>query len=457
MSSAISVALGTMATTAPTCLALPCSAFTFPKRHTNAASTILSFPSHRFFASIEICNPDDFQVQRLLGTYGYMNVTSYAPPSLGGTLAGAVFGNSPTGYDERDVQRMSAQEVGEGGVQTRLYAGRVSRGQRMGTRVILKAYPGRAAGGIDADAMAANELATHAVLQDISEAARCKNLVFLFGGFQTSTGEQWLVFRDDGQITAADYAKAASKATADGQAVGQWEFLDTFDNSRPIKRRRVFIIKLLRGAFSALAYMHSRGQIHQSLGPASVVINIIEERDVLFLESQLRDLAFAVDISDDAILSSRGNGMSWKQQSSLNIPEDLSIKSSIFALSQGLWQRAKSAGAIMPMERKAFGIADDIYAAGFLMAYMIFVPLCEPGSIDGPSLQRLFESTFRLDFQAAREYCLADDRWSEAVKFLDLGDGAGWELLQAMLNPDYRQRPIVEAVLNHRFMTGAVL
>lgn len=27
-------------------------------------------------------------------------------------------------------------------------------------------------------------------------------------------------------------------------------------------------------------------------------------------------------------------------------------------------------------------------------------------------------------------YCLADDRLLEAVKFLDLGDGAGWELLQ---------------------------
>jgi hypothetical protein len=29
--------------------------------------------------------------------------------------------------------------------------------------------------------------------------------------------------------------------------------------------------------------------------------------------------------------------------------------------------------------------------------------------------------------------------------------------LQAMLNPDYQQRPTVEAVLSHRFLTGAVL
>lgn len=39
------------------------------------------------------------------------------------------------------------------------------------------------------------------------------------------------------------------------------------------------------------------------------------------------------------------------------------------------------------MERRNFGIADDIYAAGLLLAYMCFLPFCEPGSVDGPSLQ----------------------------------------------------------------------
>lgn len=341
-------------------------------------------------------------------------------------------------------------------MQTRLYAGRVSRGPRMGTRVILKAYPGRITGGGFADAMAANELGTHAILQETPEEAWCPNLAVLLGGFQTQTGEQWLVFLDNGQMTASDYAKAAVKASTEGRAVGDWEFLDIFDRNRPIKRRRTFIIKLLRGAFNGLVYMHSRGRLHQSLGPASVVINTMEERDVFFLQPQLRDLAFSVDISDKAILNS-GNGLLWKQQNISGGSEDVSVRLAISALSEGLWQRAESAGAIMPLERKAFGIADDIYAAGLLMAYMIFIPFCESGSVDGPSLQRLFETTFRLDLQAAREYCLADDQWAEAVKFLDLGDGSGWELLQAMLNPDYRQRPIAEAVLNHRFMTGAVL
>lgn len=27
-------------------------------------------------------------------------------------------------------------------------------------------------------------------------------------------------------------------------------------------------------------------------------------------------------------------------------------------------------------------------------------------------------------------YCAADERWTQAVRFLDAGDGAGWQLLQ---------------------------
>lgn len=80
------------------------------------------------------------------------------------------------------------------------------------------------------------------------------------------------MFRDEGQATAADYAKAASVATAERRAVGDWEFFDFLDYNRPINRRYIFIIKLLRGAFDGLAHMHSKGRLHQSLGPASVVI-----------------------------------------------------------------------------------------------------------------------------------------------------------------------------------------
>ena len=79
-------------------------------------------------------------------------------------------------------------------------------------------------------------------------------------------------------------------------------------------------------------------------------------------------------------------------------------------LSDGLWRRASAAGALTPLEKRAFGIADDMqvflffflqqkrtpkftctslnsYGAGLLVAYMAFIPFCEAGIMDGISLQ----------------------------------------------------------------------
>jgi hypothetical protein len=44
--------------------------------------------------------------------------------------------------------------------------------------------------------------------------------------------------------------------------------------------------------------------------------------------------------------------------------------------------------------------------------------------------QRILEGTFQLDMSAARQFCAADDRWTAAVEFLDMGGGAGWDLVK---------------------------
>lgn len=280
--------------------------------------------------------------------------------------------------------------------------------------------------------MAANELNCHAFLQS-SPKGISQNLLILIGGFETTTGEQWLAFRNDGIYSAADYAKVSSEKLSKSQSLGVGMSWNHFEQEEMVRRKRFFVIKLLQGAMLGLAFMHEHERLHQSLGPSSVVLNTIRERDAAYLVPRLRDLAFSVDIRYSYLEEGRG------------------------MLSQQLWRRAAAGGAFTPFEKRAFAIADDIYEAGLLLAYLAFVPFCESGIIDSLSLQRLLENTFQLDIEATREYCLADDRLLEAVKFLDLGDGAGWELLQAMLNPDYRKRPIAEAVAKHRFLTGAVL
>ena len=69
---------------------------------------------------------------------------------------------------------------------------------------------------------------------------------------------------------------------------------------------------------------------------------------------------------------------------------------------------------------------------------------------------RLLETTFQCDVVSARDFCEADDRWSRAVQLLDVSDRAGWELLAAMLNPEWRLRPTAESTLVHRFLSSAI-
>ncbi|XP_004511420.1 uncharacterized protein [Cicer arietinum] len=347
-----------------------------------------------------------FQVGRPIGNYGFMNITTTSAPNTGG---------------------LKTQDVEEGSVNIRLYEGRVSQGPLRQTPVLFKVYPGRRAGGVVADMMAANELNSHMFFQSSSKGIS-QHLMLLLGGFETTTGEQWLAFRDYGKYSAADYAKVASEKVS---KLSSW---NSFERGQTFKRRHRFVIKLLQGAMRGLAYMHDHDRLHQSLGPFSVSLNTISEREATYLIPRLRDLSFSVSVRYSEL-------------------ED----SGVGPLTEGLWARASRASAFTYIDKRAFGIADDIYEAGLLFAYLAFVPFCEAGLLDGLSLQRLLENTFRLDLEAAREYCIADDKLVNAIEFLDLGNGAGWELLQAMLNADFRKRPTADAVMNHRFMTGEVL
>lgn len=58
------------------------------------------------------------------------------------------------------------------------------------------------------------------------------------------------------------------------------------------------------------------------------------------------------------------------------------------ALADPLWERAATVGATSAREQQLFAVAEDVSAAGLLVAYLAFAPLCEPGSIDFPTIQR---------------------------------------------------------------------
>lgn len=215
-----------------------------------------------------ITNSDAFEVGRLIGSYGFMTVTSYSGFELG----------TDVDYLPRQVGSLMTQDVGEGSVKIRLYQGRIAQGPLKGTPVLFKVYPGKQVGGLEADLMATNELSAHASLQSNSKGLSCQNIQTLLGGFETQTGEQWLAFQDNGKYTAADYAKAASAKMSKYRDIGVENFWNPFERDVTMKRRRYFVAKLLQGAIKGLAFMHDHDRLHQSLGPSSIVLQCAFEK-----------------------------------------------------------------------------------------------------------------------------------------------------------------------------------
>jgi len=69
-----------------------------------------------------------------------------------------------------------------------------------------------------------------------------------------------------------------------------------------------------------VAFMHANSRLHQSLGPGSVVLNKSDERDLRVMQARLRDLAFAVDISNEAMIGGATLGEIW-DRGSISVPD----------------------------------------------------------------------------------------------------------------------------------------
>ena len=59
--------------------------------------------------------------------------------------------------------------------------------------------------------------------------------------------------------------------------------------------------------------MHANSRLHQSIGPGSVVINKTDERELRVMQARLRDLAFAVDVSNEATVGGATLAEIWDQ------------------------------------------------------------------------------------------------------------------------------------------------
>ncbi len=78
--------------------------------------------------------------------------------------------------------------------------------------------------------------------------------------------------------------------------------------------------QLIDRDMQGIAFMHANSRLHQSIGPGSVVISMSDERDLRAMQARLRDLAFAVDISNEAMIGGATLGEIW-DRGTISVPD----------------------------------------------------------------------------------------------------------------------------------------
>lgn len=337
----------------------------------------------------------------------------------------------------------------------RLYRGRVVAGRHAGTRAILKAY------GASVADLAGNEQAAHAAT---ARAGAVVQLSPPLGGFATTTGEQWLAFRDHGARSLPTYCRLA-------QSVGPRAIVSTTRRvTKPAdvrRARRVFVTKTLRDAVKGLAALHSVDRTHAAFSPGSLLLSPTDEATPAALTARVADLALSPDISASALYGGATLGELWDAGDGppdgagrvlLDAATPPPPRSVLADTHAALWRRAAAAGARSPRDRAQFARSDDVSCWGLVAAFAALAAFAAPTAPppDAAALARLIEGTFASDVAAFREYACEEPDWAEGVAFLSAGNGAGWDALARALGP-WAARPDAAELLTHPFLSGDAL
>ena len=414
----------------PAALRAPAAAATAPRARASAARADLA--------------STDVVVERRIATVRLGSVTtSVTNPAA--TLTAALADGG------RDADKAADDDDA---ADVRLYRGRVVVGKHAGTRVILKAY------GASVADLAANEQAAHAA----AARADAVQLSPPLGGFVTSTGEQWLAFRDHGARSLPTYCKLA-------QSVGPRAIVSTTRRvTKPAdvrRARRVFVTKALRDAVKGLAALHSVDRTHAAFSPGSLLLSPADEATPADLTARVVDLALSPDVSAARLCGGATLGELWDAGDGppdgggrviLDAATPPPPRSVLADTHAALWRRAAAAGARSPRDRAQFARSDDVSCWGLVAAFAALAAFASPSAppSDVDALARLMEGTFACDVAAFREYASEEPDWAEGVAFLDAGGGAGWDALARAVGP-WAARPDAAELLTHPFLNGDAL
>ena len=218
----------------------------------------------------------------------------------------------------------------------------------------------------------------------------------------SSTG-LWLCFRWEGLSTVAGFAKQPQQRA--------WFDLD---GRGSLSQRRIFVKTAAKRILETVGWLHGQGIVHRSLGSSSLLLNTWDQTvQPAQLQVKAIDLGFATTA---ASISS----------------EDVTA-----AMARG----ADSPLTVIPFLTRA----DDLHALAYVILELVLgsanPPPEAPGAVNGAgpptdmqSLKRLVEDVFASDVCGQfREYCMEEAAWAPAVALLDEAGGAGWRLVQQLV------------------------
>ena len=226
-----------------------------------------------------------------------------------------------------------------------------------------------------------------------------------------SSGNLWLCFAWEGLATVGQFPRIKQER----------EWWDV-DGRKANSCRKIFLKVVAARALQLLEWLHGAGYAHRSIGPSSLLLSTYDQYQPKKLALRAVDLGFCASasmLSDDEVASAMRRG-------------------------------ASSPLAVLPQLALY-----DLHALGYVLLELIVNALRPdpeaPGAVEMQGLKRLVEDVFDGDAKRAiRAYAEQEARWEEACALLAEKEGAGWALLQQLVDcrlPDSAGRITSSALL----------
>ena len=178
-------------------------------------------------------------------------------------------------------------------------------------------------------------------------------------------------------------------------------------------QRLSYVVKTAcRRILETVGWLHGQGVVHRSLGSSSLLLSTYDQSaSPQQLQVKAIDLGFATTaarIAPSAVASAMARGAS----SPLDVIPFLARADDLHALAYVLLELVLGAAA---------SAADDGDGGG--------------RPVDLQALKRLVEDVFAGDVCGDfREHCASEPEWAAGVELLDEAGGAGWELIQELVD-----------------------